>query len=238
MPIRVATWNVAWATPTSRRTPEIHRRLNDLAPDVVCVTEANNKLLSKDGHAICSQPGYGYPFKAGRRKVVLWSRETWQQVDDVGNDSLPPGRFVSGVTQTPLGKITVAGICIPWFGSRTEPNRLLERKERWEDHEQYLAGLAEILSRAPAERLIMMGDFNQIIGQGSRAPRNLQLTLKDAFPPGMTIVSSEIAFEGRKSIDHIVLSRDLAVGSIEAISNVREGKKLSDHFGVSANLTG
>ena len=113
MHVRVATWNVRWATPTSRKTPEIHRRLDELAPDVVCATEADNRLLSQDGHTICSQPDFGYPQTAGRRKVALWSRETWKQVDNVGNDSLSLGRFVSGVPQTPLGEISVVGICIP-----------------------------------------------------------------------------------------------------------------------------
>ena len=238
MHVRVATWNVQWATPTSRRTPEILRRLEEFAPDVVCATEADNKLLSQDGHTICSQIDYGYRQMAGRRKVVLWSRETWEQVDDVGNDSLPPGRFVSGVTQTPLGEIAVVGICIPWSGSRVEPNRQLGRRKRWEDHEQYLAGLAEFLSRAPARRLIVMGDFNQTMGPGSRAPRNLRLALSETFQPKLSIVSSEVAFGGTKSIDHIVLSLDLVIDSIGAISNVHDGKKLSDHFGVSAILTG
>ena len=116
---------------------------------------------------------------------------------------------MSGITRTPLSEVTVVGICIPWSGSRTEAHRALGRRARWEDHEQYLTGLAEFLSEGPAERLIVMGDFNQIIGQGSRAPRKLQLALRRALPPTLTIVSSEIALLGRKSIDHIALSGDL-----------------------------
>ena len=82
----------------------------------------------------------------------------------MGRVDLPPGRFVSGVTQTPLGMLTVVGICIPWFGCRTEAHRGVERKARWEDHEDYLDGLTGILGQLPAERLIVMGDFNQVIG--------------------------------------------------------------------------
>ena len=80
------------------------------------------------------------------------------------------GAVVSGVTRTSLGEIMVIGVCIPWFGSRTEARRNLERRKRWEDHEQYLAGLAEILGRGPVKRCMVMGDFNQTIGPGSRAP--------------------------------------------------------------------
>ena len=52
----------------------------------------------------------------------------------------------------------------------------------------------------------------------------------------MTIATSELAFQGRRSIDHIALSDDLAVGSLGVISNIHEGRKLLDHFGVVAVL--
>ena len=105
--------------------------------------------------------------------------------DDVGIDSMPPGRLVSGATQTSLGAVTVVGVCVPWFGSRTEPRRKLERQMHWEDHEQYLAGPTEVLGRESAKRLKVMGDFNQRIGPGSRAPLELRLALQKAFPRSM-----------------------------------------------------
>ena len=237
MSLRAVAWNVEWAAPNSRRTNEILSRINQHAPDVVCLTETHNMLLSQDGHAICSRPDYGYTIKEGRRKVMLWSREPWEQVDDLGIDSMPPGRFVSGVTQTSLGEVTVIGVCIPWFGSRTEARRKLERKMQWEDHEQYLAGLTEVLARASAKRLMVMGDFNQVVGPDSRARPELQRSLQRAFPPGATIASSALVFQGRRSIDHIALSADWAVGSLGVISNIHGGRKLSDHFGVVADLS-
>ena len=236
MSLKVVNWNVEWATPSSRRTPEILRRIEQHAPEVVCLTEAHVGLLPQDGHTICSQPDYGYAIKKVRRKIVLWSREPWEQVDDVGIDSLPPGRFVSGVTQSSFGTVRVVGVCIPWFGSRTESRRKAERKKQWEDHEQYLSGLLKALEGVRANRLIVMGDFNQVVGPGSRARLELQLALQKAFPPGMTIVTSELAFQDRKSIDHIVLSDDFAVEALDVISNIHDEGKLSDHFGVVADL--
>ena len=223
--------------PRSRRTTEILSRIDRHAPEIVCLTETDVRLLSQRGYTICSQPDAGYGIKINWRKVILWSREPWDEVDDVGLDSMPPGRFVAGVTQTSLGKVTVIGVCIPWFGSRTEARRKAERKMRWEDHEQYLVGLTEILGRAPAKRMIVMGDFNQAIGTGSRARPELRLALKKAFPASMEIATSELAFQGRKSIDHIALSDDWAVGSLDVISNIYEERKLSDHFGVVADLS-
>ena len=121
--MRVITWNVEWATTNSRRTAEILSRINEHDPEVVCLTETDTGLLSSHGHTICSQADYGYEVRESRRKVVLWSREPWREVDDVGLDLMPPGRLVAGVTQTSLGNVTVVGVCIPWFGSRTEARR-------------------------------------------------------------------------------------------------------------------
>ena len=237
MSVSVATSNVQWATPSSRRTTEILRRIGRHAPEVVCLTETHDGLLAQRGHAICSQPDYGYTVKKHRRKVMLWSREPWNQVDAVGIDSMPPGRFVSGVTQTSVGEVAIIGICIPWFGSRSEATRNLERKKRWEDHEEYLARLAEILGQVDGKRLIVMGDFNQIIGSGARAPLELQSALRNAFSPSLRIVTADLAFQGRGNIDHIALSTDWTVNSLSVISNIHEGRNLSDHFGVAADLS-
>ena len=237
MSLSIVNWNVEFATPRSWRTPEVFRRIDGCDPEIVCLTETHDALLSQGGHAICSQADYGYGIQKNRRKVLLWSKEPWHRVDDLGVDSMPPGRFVSGVTQTSVGEVAVIGICIPWFGSRTEARRGAERRRRWEDHEEYLAGLSEVLERVDARRLIIMGDFNQAIGQGSRAPRALRLALQEAFNPDLRIVTADLVFQGRKCIDHIALSGDWAVDSLATISNVHEDRKLSDHFGVAAGVS-
>ena len=211
--MKLVNWNVQWATSRSPRRVEILRRIQRHDPEVICLTETHTGLLSQDGHTICSQPDYGYPMKDGRRKVMLWSREPWDQVDDVGIDSMPPGRFVSGVTQTSVGEIMVlSGSAFPGSDHGLRLDGTSERKKRWEDHEQYLAGLTKVLGRVSEKRLIVVGDFNQAIGPGSRAPHKLRSALREAFPPGMTIVTSALAFQGRKCIDHIALSDDLAFG--------------------------
>ena len=91
---------------------------------------------------------------------------------------------------------------------------------QWEDHEQYLASLTEVLRLGSAKRLIVTGDYNQIIGPESRARPELQSALQEAFPPSMTIATSGLDFEGRRSIDHIALSEDLAVESLDVISKL------------------
>ena len=102
-----------------------------------------------------------------------------------------------------------------------------ERKENKLRHAQAKRQEAKVLERASAKRLIVMGDFNQTIGPGSRARPQLRLALQEAFPPSMTIPTSTLAFQGRRSVDHIALSEDLAVGSLGMISNIHEGRNLS-----------
>ena len=236
MSLSLVNWNVEWATPRSPRAPEILRRIRSRSPEVVCLTETHERLLCRDGYAICSQADAGYGIKEYRRKVLLWSKKPWKRVDDLDDRSLPPGRFVSGVTETSLGEIAVLGVCIPWFGSRTEKRRGEERKAPWEDHEEYLDGLTNLLKDVSARPLIVLGDFNQMIGPESSASCELREKLQGAFPAGVSIATAALTFKKRKSIDHIALSEELAAESVRAISNFHKGKDLSDHFGVAAEL--
>ena len=237
MRLTVATWNVWWAGPRSWRTPEILSRIDGLGAEVICLTETRADMLSSSGYTICSQLDYGYGVQVNRRKALLWSKEPWEEVDDLGHAAMPSGRFIAGVTGTTLGRTAVVGVCIPWAGSRSEKRRGSARKRRWEDHEQYLVGLTEYLKSRCLRRIILMGDFNQRIGSGGTAPQKLRKALEDAFPRGMSLATSEIEFQGKKSIDHIALSRDLSVESVGAISNVQGERKLSDHFGVVAEVS-
>ena len=159
MTMSLVNWNVEWATPRSQRTPEIRKRIAWYRPDVVCLTETHTELLSPGGHVICSQPDTGYKTRENMRKIMLWSREPWERVDDLGRECMPPGRYVSGVTRTPVGEVTVIGICIPWRGSRAEARRGSERKRLWEDHARYLDGLSELLKGVQDRPLIVTGDF-------------------------------------------------------------------------------
>ena len=103
--ITVVNWNVEWATPGAwSRRDEILKPIDREAPHIGCLTESDIRLLAgMPGHTIHSQPDDVKGID-NLRKVLLWSREPWQQVDDVGSDAMPPGNFVSGVTRTPLGR--------------------------------------------------------------------------------------------------------------------------------------
>ena len=238
-PMKIVNWNVDWAT-TSWRTHEIRSRINRHSPEIVCLTETHfDSRLLEDGDRISARPDYGYGIQKSRRKVLLWSREPWEHLDDFGDDRLPPGRFVSGVTRTSVGEVAVVGLCIPWSGSRVGARYSGDRREAWDDHEAYLEHLAGVLSRAPSERLVVMGDFNQKLGKtsrpGSKTAHRADL-LRRAIPPHVTLVTRELEYCGRRTIDHIGLSSDMTPGSLDVISNVHAERALSDHFGVVADV--
>ena len=222
-----------------RRDPCYGRHL----PEIVCLTETHAGLL-RGGHVICARPDYVYGIQESRRKVLLWSREPWEHVDDTGDDRMPPGRFISGVTRTSVEEVTVVGLCIPWSGSRARVGYSGERRRQWEDHEVYLEHLAAVLARAPSKRLVVMGDFNQKIEEGSgksSRPRSggsahRAALLQRAIPPHATLITTALEYRGRRTIDHIELSADMAAGALDVISNIRGERKLSDHFGVVADV--
>ena len=170
------------------------------------------------------------------RKVVLWSKEPWEKVDTQGVDTLPPGRFVSAVTTTPLGEVTIIGVCIPYRDARVRWTNDGVTRKPWEDHKQYLGGLNEVLRCTLASQLVLLGDFNQQVGQTGYAPGPIRDTLRTALPERITIATSALGFDGRRVIDQIAISEDLSAQSLSLISRYCSDKPLTDHIGVFADL--
>ena len=112
-----------------------------------------------------------------------------------------------------------------------------EKRRMWEDHREYLDGLARVLRGLHSRRLIIMGDFNQRIGQGTTVPTEMRSALQETMPSGITIATSAIGLRGRRSIDHIALGHELAVESLGVIDTLGQGRRLSDHFGVYVYLS-
>lgn len=169
-----------------------------------------------------------------RRKVLLWSKEPWTEIDDQGHDSIPPGRFVSGVTKTrAFGKVTVVGVCVPYRESRTRWTNDGVQRRPWDDHVQYLEGLRTVLDRT-GKRLVVVGDLNQRT-EGRSYPARVRQALHAAIPSGVTIATGGLG-EERRSIDHVAISDELSAHALKVISRYHEGKALSDHHGVLADL--
>ena len=233
--MKVVNWNVQWATRRSGRSPEILRRIERHDPDIVCLTETDADFGLGYGYTVNALPDYGMGVRGKRRKVVLWSRNPWRPAVGLGRATLVPGRFAAGITDTPIGPLTVLGICIPWAGSRT--SRFGGKQRQWQDHEEYLDGLKRLLAPVHRSRVVLVGDFNQRLGGRSNVPLRLREKLRQALPSAMTVTTADAEFAGRRTIDHIVVSNDLKAGAIDIIDNWDGERRLSDHFGVVADLS-
>ena len=76
--LKISCWNSDWATPTSKRGKFF---IDQFDSDIICLTEGYENLLPKDGYIISSHEDYGYKTKKGRRKVILWSKNKWTEVN-------------------------------------------------------------------------------------------------------------------------------------------------------------
>jgi len=229
--MRIINWNLQWASPTSKRSTLIFDEIFKRTPEVVCVTEGYEQFFSNEGFTISSNADYGYNSNPDRRKVLLWSKQPWKQVNQIGHEELPTGRFVSGTTMTSIGEITFIGICIPWQGAHVTTG--MKNRKMWEDHKAYLRGLNVILDNSNGSRIVLLGDFNQRIPR-VKQPKQLYQQLLNSFTDSLSLGTSGIIQRvDKQTIDHVAHSKQIIAKNIISIDNqIADGKLLSDHFGV------
>lgn len=233
--VSVATWNVEWAKPGSKALETMQSRLAEHQPDIICFTECYIQGAPTGGHMIAAGDDWGYTSDQNRRKVMLWSKSPWLQVDPFGATSMPEGRFVSGVTDTPIGPLKVIGVCIPWRDAHVRTGR--RDRQPWQDHIAYLDGLRQVLMNT-TERTVLLGDFNQRIPR-RRSPEDVYQAMLGALNERVSVVSDgKIQPANAQSIDHIAVTEGINTHALSTLSNLSDdGRQLSDHFGVVASLS-
>lgn len=223
--ITVGTWNAEWATPTTKTGPRIAAIIEQFKPDIFVLTEGCADLLPKSGHVIDGGINWGYERRDDRnRKVLMWSKNHWRNVDQLGSHELPPGRFISGTTQTVLGEMKIVGVCIPWQSAHTTSG--LKNRKAWEDHEVYLTHLAPLITPEGIP-LIVAGDFNQRIPKG-RQPHRIYEQLIETFK-NLSVGTAQI--NEPPLIDHITHSQHLRVDRVSIIRDTDQYGTVSDHRG-------
>ncbi len=224
------TWNLQWAPTKGDRARSIASAIRVVDPEVICYTEVVVGMIPS-GHVIEADVDYGYPNNGDRRKVVLWSRNAWTDVDVYGDPELPTGRFASGVSSG----IRFMGVCIPWREAHVKTGK--RNKTLWEDHLAFCRGLKRILesqSRKP-EPSCLLGDFNQRIPR-DKQPQHVADALSAAILPGFRVVTAGASdSEGNRLIDHIAVSAGLSASVLAILpKSADDGTLLSDHVGVAA----
>jgi len=230
--MKCLTWNLEWASPASKRLALMREMIDEFDPDVICYTEVIRSVLL-DGHVIEADADYGYPPKEGRRKVILWSKTPWTEVDPLGDTGMPTGRFVSGVAEG----IRFVGVCIPWKDAHVNTGR--RNRKPWEDHLSYCAGLKRFLHchSAPRPPVCVLGDYNQRIPRATQ-PQGVVDALRNAIPSSFSIVTEGLKdASGKDLIDHITVSPCLHARNLTILPRFGvDGRRLSDHVGVAACL--
>ena len=231
--LTVVIWNAEWRT-RSRLRNRVCDRLWSFDPDIVCLTETHDDFPGF-GHLVCSDPDFGYPLLPSRRKVTLWSRNPWQQIDALGSLELPSGRYLGGITETPLGLVDIRGVCVPWAQAHVSSGR--RDRTPWQDHVEYLRALTPLIENL-GERGFVAGDFNQHIPR-KRAPIRVYNALRDCMLERLiTPTAGRLGTSGTTLIDHLAHTCSLRAVCVETISNIDEdGARLSDHLGVRVVLT-
>lgn len=231
--MRVATWNTEWRKTASTDASIIRKRLAELAPDIVCLTETQCDFLDEwEGFTVCGTDDWGGPTHGTRREVLLWSKHPWRNIDIVGSPNLPPGRFVKATTDTSTGEVEAVGIVIPYHMSNVTTGT--RNRSPWELQELYLDGLPEITSSL-AGASIVLGDFNQRV-PSKWVPRDLRDKLRKAMS-GMEIATTGVVQPiGKAAIDHIAIGSAFLANEAQSISNLNGARSISDHFGVCVDL--
>ena len=213
-------------------------RIRALDPEILCLTEAYLDFWQEPGYLIACEEDAGYPIVPGRRKVLLWSERPWRTVVDHGPGAMPPGRYIYGETGTSLGLLGVHGLCIPRAGAHVHTGQ--KNRRRWQDHLAYLAYLAALPAALDAQQCrlqLLAGDFNQRIPR-KRDPLHVYEALQTALAGRFTILTQGIMSPAeQQTIDHLAATPQLAARWIQSISNIApDGRKLTDQFGIAANL--
>lgn len=233
--MRIACWNTEWNGPRSWKGREIRRQLLESGSEIICCPEAYLHLFEEGWHRVSSQPDYGYPLVEGRRKVVLWSRRPWKEVDDLGSPELPPGRFVSGLTTCSLGRVRVIAVCVPWAAAHVSTG--YRNRRRWEDHVTYLRGLRSILRNLDnGLPTILIGDINQRIPH-RHAPKTVFAELQAALEGFQVWTEGSIPGLHSAPVCHIAGSSHLRCEVTGGLPrDPGAGRALSDHDGIQMDL--
>ena len=177
--VRIGTWNTEWAVPGQAKGDRIRTALADPGCDVLCVTEGLRNILPAGGHIIDAGTDWGYPLpNMSRRKVLLWSRQPWTGVDSASSAGFPGGRFLKAVTKSPIGVLTMVGVCIPWERAHVASGR--RDRKSWDDHKAWLKAFEGLPWRRTTDRMVVLGDFNQRLPR-TRVPIAVFEALRQAF---------------------------------------------------------
>jgi endonuclease/exonuclease/phosphatase family metal-dependent hydrolase len=228
--IRVATWNVEWATPETKAGKRIQQIIKQIDSDIFVLTEGCRELMP-EGFVVDGGSDWGYESQdERRRKVLIWSRYPIIDPFQGEGSNLPGGRFIAATVEHPDSNIRIYGLCIPWKDAHVRTGR--KDRAPWEDHNTYLDGLRPLIEQTKSP-LVVAGDFNQRIPRVSQ-PALIAEKLSQCLD-GLSVPSA-LPLD-RPLIDHVAVSNHLHSTKVDVIPDHDLIGRLSDHRGVITELS-
>ncbi len=236
--ISVVLWNVQADQRTAERTRRIRARLEALDGDLVCLNEAfpgDVPTNPPPGHLLTSGLSDWRAEQRGARKVVLYHRAGWQDVDEVGSPLLPEGRFVAGTFDLGGRPVRVLGIAPPYHAYRAEARWGERRRRLWQGNEDYWRALgADVLPHVCLPS-ILLGDFNvQLPPVSYPRPGSSAHQLCQSALDRYSVATANIPPEGealdKPLVCHVAYSPELELVDCTVFSRFDgDGLELSDH---------
>lgn len=230
----IACWNSERHEPQAWQWQELKRRLLEANPNVICCPECWLDYFDSSWHPIFSEHLSGQRNSQNERKIGLWSRNPWTNVDTVGSSEIPPGRFVRGTTEVEGTEIEVIGLCIPYAMSNVRVGR--GGRTKWEEHRLYLQSLGELIRPSLSRPTIVLGDFNQRIPRTKWGAKQMAAMLEAALAEYRVWTEALLPGLEEPVVCHIAGSSHFALERSWGETREHLGKPLSDHDGVFAEI--
>jgi hypothetical protein len=232
--LRAISWNLERKRPDSLRGAEAIDHLFGQNADVMALSEVRTSIPTRGGHAEFCEPPRGSTFAENERKIMIWSREPWVDIDRFGGDGLDQTRFISGTTATPVGDVRMIGVCIPWHMAEVTFPIDVKRKP-WELHIRFLELLGELIADCPIPTIVA-GDFNQRVPRIKGSHKAAAAAMSEAFDPFDVVTQGQLRGCIRPGIDHIAVSSHLRATDAWGWAHNVNGNRLTDHDGAAADL--
>lgn len=232
--MRIATWNVEWAS--GRRLPQVRERLAQAAADVLVVTEGSAPVVPPGYDTVDAGADWGYRVtQPQRRKVLLASRLPMVDVTTTTPDGMPGGRLVSATIHHSTAAVRIHGVCIPWRDAHVRTGR--RDATAWSEHASYLEGLRSVLASDDAALpRIVIGDFNQRV-PARRQPAWIYELLLDTLTDLQLVTSGTLPGLAQPGVNHAAISKDLAAINVQGFDrHSADARPLSDHDGVIIDI--
>ena len=231
--MKIVTWNLERRKVTSAAGSTAVEYLHSQAPDLMFLTETRTDFPQLDGHmAFGNHPGAH--FAENERKVAIWSKFPLEQIDSVGDQRLPPNRYVSATVNTPSGKLRIICVCIPWHMANVRYGN--KNRKPWQSRIEFLEILPEVLNQFD-EPIIIAGDFNQRIPRVKGGVIAAAEAMQKCFKGYDIVTEGVIDGLKRPGIDHVALGPEFRCSKVFGWSNVFKGRKVSDHDGAGCEFT-